>query len=247
MKSIVKKIIILTLCVALVMGNFQMNVMAKRTPKSKLNKKNITIMMGKTSKLKLKNNKKKVKWKSLNKKIATVTKKGLVKGKSEGKTTIVAKVGKKKYKCKVRVRDPQKIYVDVKFDRKNKWEFTKEEVNWVDNVLTRQEIVTAKFIVTDMKAQVVKKENGKYDIIVDYTIKRIYDYYGKKHGSAFRIGIHLNRNKITQEGIVTTPIEHCKTSQRYKDQEIFEDVDLKAGQYQIEITGAYWSLEQSLL
>ncbi len=247
MKGIVKKIIVLTLCMALVMGSFQMNVMAKRIPKPKLNKKNITIMMGKTSRLKLKNNKKKVKWRSLNKKIATVTKKGLVKGKSEGKTTIVAKVGKKKYKCKVRVRDPKKIYVDVKFDRKNKWEFTKEEVNWVDNVLTRQEIVTAKFIVTDMKAQVVKKENGKYDIIVDYTIKRTYDYYGKKHGSAFRIGIHLNRNKITQEGIVTTPIEHCKTSQRYKNQEIFEDVDLKAGQYQIEITGAYWALEQSLL
>ena len=98
MKGIVKKIIVLTLCMALVVGSFQTNVMAKRTPKPKLNKKNITIMMGKTSRLKLKNNKKKVKWRSLNKKIATVTKKGLVKGKSEGKTTIVAKVGKKKYK-----------------------------------------------------------------------------------------------------------------------------------------------------
>ncbi len=246
MKGIVKKIIVLTLCMALVMGSFQMNVMAKRIPKPKLNKKNITIMMGKTSRLKLKNNKKKVKWRSLNKKIATVTKKGLVKGKSEGKTTIVAKVGKKKYKCKVRVRDPKKIYVDVKFDRKNKWEFTKEEVNWVDNVLTRQEIVTAKFIVTDMKAQVVKKENGKYDIIVDYTIKRTYDYYGKKFGSEFYIGMNLNRKKITKLG-TERPIEDCKTNQKYKSQEIIDDVDLKAGQYEIEMYGPYWSLKQSLL
>ena len=245
MKGIVKKIIVLTLCMALVVGSFQTNVMAKRTPKPKLNKKNITIMMGKTSRLKLKNNKKKVKWRSLNKKIVTVTKKGLVKGKSEGKTTIVAKVGKKKYKCKVRVRDPKKIYVDVKFDRKNKWEFTKEEVNWVDNVLTRQEIVTAKFIVTDMKAQVVKKENGKYDIIVDYTIKRTYDYYGKKFGSEFYIGMNLNRKKITKLG-TERPIEDCKTNQKYKSQEIIDDVDLKAGQYEIEMYGPYWSLRQSL-
>ena len=246
MKDIVKKIIILTLCMALVMGNFQTNVMAKRTPKPKLNKKSITIMMGKTSKLKLKNNKKKVKWKSLNKKIATVTKKGLVKGKSEGKTTIVAKVGKKKYKCKVRVRDPKKIYVDVKFDRKEELEFEKEELCWVDNVLTKQVNITAKFIVMDMKAKVVKKENGKYDIIIDYTIKRTYDYYGKKHGSEFYIGMNLNRNKITKLG-TERPIEDCKTNQKYKDQVIIEDMDLKAGQYQIEMYGPYCSLKQLLL
>ncbi len=146
----------------------------------------------------------------------------------------------------MRVRDPKKIYVDVKFDRKNKWEFTKEEVNWVDNVLTRQEIVTAKFIVTDMKAQVVKKENGKYDIIVDYTIKRTYDYYGKKFGSEFYIGMNLNRKKITKLG-TERPIEDCKTNQKYKSQEIIDDVDLKAGQYEIEMYGPYWSLKQSLL
>lgn len=246
MKKIVKKIMILTLCVALVMGNFQMNVMAKRTPKPKLNKNNITIMIGKTSKLKLKNNKKKVKWKSLNKKIATVTKKGVVRGKSEGKTTIVAKVGKKQYKCKVRVRDPQKIYVDVKFDRQNKLEFEKEELNWVDSVLTKQVNITAKYVVVDMKAQVVKKENGKYDIVVDYTIKRTYDYYGKRYGSSFYIGMSLNRNKTAILG-TEIPIEDCKTNQKYKAQEIIEDVNLKAGQYQIEIHGAYWSLEQSLM
>ena len=45
-----------------------------------------------------------VTWKSSNKKVATVTKKGKVKGKKAGKTYIIAKVGKKKYKCRVIVK-----------------------------------------------------------------------------------------------------------------------------------------------
>ena len=49
--------------------------------KVKLNKTKATIYVGKTVTLKLKNNKKKVKWTTSNKKIATVSKKGKVKGK----------------------------------------------------------------------------------------------------------------------------------------------------------------------
>ena len=72
--------------------------------KPKLNKKKITIRVGQTYKLKLKKKgKKKVKWISKNKKIATVSKKGKVKGKKPGKTKIIAKRGKKKYTCKVTV------------------------------------------------------------------------------------------------------------------------------------------------
>ena len=72
--------------------------------KVKLNKTKATIYVGKTVTLKLKNNKKKVKWTTSNKKIATVSKKGKVKGKKAGKVTITAKVGKKKYKCKITVK-----------------------------------------------------------------------------------------------------------------------------------------------
>ncbi|MBD9055729.1 MAG: leucine-rich repeat domain-containing protein [Eubacterium ventriosum] len=72
--------------------------------KAKLNKKSVTIYVGKTVQLKVNNNKKKVKWSTSNKKIATVTNKGKVKGKKAGKATITAKVGKKKYKCKVTVK-----------------------------------------------------------------------------------------------------------------------------------------------
>ena len=70
----------------------------------KLNKKKVTLTVGKTVQLKVKGTKAKVKWSSSNKKIAAVSKKGKVKAKKAGKATITAKVGKKKYKCRVTVK-----------------------------------------------------------------------------------------------------------------------------------------------
>lgn len=77
--------------------------------KAKLNKKKATIYVGKTVQLKVKNNSKKVKWISSNKKVATVNVKGKVKGKKAGKATITAKVGNKKYKCQVTVKNVLKV------------------------------------------------------------------------------------------------------------------------------------------
>ncbi|MBS7008405.1 Ig-like domain-containing protein [Anaerostipes sp.] len=72
----------------------------------KLNKKSITITKGKTYTLKVKGTKKKAKWSSSKKSVATVSKKGKVTGKKRGSATITAKIGKKKYKCKVKVETP---------------------------------------------------------------------------------------------------------------------------------------------
>lgn len=72
--------------------------------KAKINKKQVTITVGRKVKLKIKGTKKKVIWKSKNKSIATVNKKGKVTANSTGKTTIIAKAGKKKYKCRVTVK-----------------------------------------------------------------------------------------------------------------------------------------------
>ena len=69
----------------------------------KLNKKKVTIYVGKSTTLKEKGGKK-VKWKSTNKKVAKVNKKGKVTGLKAGKSTIIAKVGKKSLKCKVTVK-----------------------------------------------------------------------------------------------------------------------------------------------
>lgn len=72
--------------------------------KVKLNKTKVTVYVGKSVQLKVNNNKKKVKWSTSNKKVAIVSKKGKVKGKKVGKATITAKIGKKKYKCKITVK-----------------------------------------------------------------------------------------------------------------------------------------------
>ena len=70
-----------------------------------LSKKSLTVGIGGSIKLKVKNaGKKKVKWSSSDKTIATVSSKGNVKGKKEGTAVITAKVGKKSLQCKVTVK-----------------------------------------------------------------------------------------------------------------------------------------------
>lgn len=106
-----KAIISLLLIMALVVTAVPVASSAKA--KVKLSKTKAVLYVGKTITLKLKNNKKKIKWISSNKKVATVSSKGKVKAKKKGRATITAKVGKKKYKCKVMVKvkstEPKKV------------------------------------------------------------------------------------------------------------------------------------------
>lgn len=81
---------------------------SKRKSKIKLNKTSVTLKKGKTIKLKVKGTKKKVKWSTLNKRVATVTKKGVVKGIKPGKTIIKAKVAGKTLKCRLTVIVPNR-------------------------------------------------------------------------------------------------------------------------------------------
>ena len=70
----------------------------------KLNKTKETMWVGDTLKLKLKNNKGKIKWTSSKKSVASVSSKGIVKAKKSGKAVITAKVKSRRYKCTVTVR-----------------------------------------------------------------------------------------------------------------------------------------------
>lgn len=69
----------------------------------KLNKKKATVTAGFQVKLKLDGGKK-IKWRSSNNSVATVSSKGVVKGKKKGTATIIATCNKKQYKCKVNVK-----------------------------------------------------------------------------------------------------------------------------------------------
>lgn len=92
------------LALSLVVGSCLMPSADSQAAKIKLNKKTATIKVGKKVTLKVKGTKKKAKWSSSKKSVATVSKKGVVKGKKAGKATITAKIGKKKYRCKVTVQ-----------------------------------------------------------------------------------------------------------------------------------------------
>ena len=97
-----KKIIIWMCLLTLLAGVIAPTASAK----VKLNTKKRTISVGEKYKLKVSGTSKKVKWSSSNKKVAKVSKKGVVTGKKTGKATITAKVGKKKLKCKISVTVP---------------------------------------------------------------------------------------------------------------------------------------------
>ena len=66
------------LAIALIIGMLPNGTVAYAAKKGKLNKKTVTLQVGSKTKLKVKNTKKKVTWKSSNKKIAKVDKKGKV-------------------------------------------------------------------------------------------------------------------------------------------------------------------------
>lgn len=70
----------------------------------RLSSKSITLRVGQTRTVKLKGTRKKPKWRSTKKSVATVTSKGKIKAKKKGSTVIIAKLGKKSYKCKVTVK-----------------------------------------------------------------------------------------------------------------------------------------------
>ncbi len=66
--------------------------------------KKLTVKKGKTKRIVVKNATGKIKYKSANKKIASVSGKGVVKGKKTGKTQIIVTANGKSYTCKVTVK-----------------------------------------------------------------------------------------------------------------------------------------------
>lgn len=70
----------------------------------KLNYSKLTLYKGQKKQLKLKGTKKKAKWSSNKKSVVSVDKKGKITAKKKGTAVITAKVGKKRYKCRVTVK-----------------------------------------------------------------------------------------------------------------------------------------------
>lgn len=133
---------------------------------AKISKKNVTLIKGQTAILKISGTKKKVKWSTNKKSVATVTQKGKVTAKKTGTAKITAKIGSKKYICTVKVQTPKlsKTKVNVNAgdtytlklsgtDQKVTWKSSKTSVATINSkgVITAKKAGTAKITATVLK------------------------------------------------------------------------------------------------
>lgn len=139
---------------------------ASAAPKVKLSSTKKTIEVGKTVKISLKNNKKKVEWSVSNGKIKIVKKTNKyakIKAIKKGTATLKAKVGKKTYKCKITVKKSSK-----------KQEENKEEI--FDKTKAKNNISISEF---EANGYIIAKLESKYSCPTGISAKcNYYDENG---------------------------------------------------------------------
>lgn len=140
----------------------------------KINKKKVTLKVGQTLQLKVTGTKGKVKWKSSKKSVATVSSKGRVKAKKKGSTTITAKVGKKKYTCKVTVKKPA--------TNSNGGFSGNTNANTNANTSGKKNVVTYHAESTPYGAVAILENH--YDHTVDLTVEFVYYLNGSMIGTS---------------------------------------------------------------
>lgn len=125
-----QKRIVATLIIALLCLMISMPVNAA----TKISKSKATLIKGQTLQLKVTGTKSQAKWSSSKKSVATVSVKGKVTAKKKGAATITAKIGKKKYTCKVTVESPalskKSVTINAGKSTTIKLNGTKQKVTW---------------------------------------------------------------------------------------------------------------------
>ena len=138
MRNLKKGIVtlVMLLCLAMVSPVTTIQIFNVETVQAaaKMNKTKATLVKGQSLQLKVNGNSKKVKWSSSQKGIATVTSKGKVTAKNAGIAAITAKVGKKKYTCKITVEAPKLSKTSISLTIGNKYTLkvtgTRQKVKW---------------------------------------------------------------------------------------------------------------------
>ena len=163
------------------------NMYTVQAAKIKISKTKYKMNKGEKYTLKISGTKKKVSWSTSNKKVATINSKGKVTAKKKGSATITAKVGGKKYKCKITVEDPtiskKKYTLNINNTYQLKIKGTSQKIIWS---------TSDKYIATvNSKGKITAKAQGevtitatigksKYKCLVTVKDPNIYDNFNGK-------------------------------------------------------------------
>lgn len=104
-----KKICKITLLLICIITSVTITSVLTQAGDITLNKTNVILSPKQTFQLKITGSKKKIKWGTSKKKVVSVSNTGRITAKSTGSATITAKIGKKKYTCKVKVMTTKAI------------------------------------------------------------------------------------------------------------------------------------------
>lgn len=171
---------------------------------AKLNKTKATLIKGQKLQLKVNGNKKKVKWSSSRKGVASVSGNGKVTARAKGTSVITAKVGNKKYTCKITVETPRISKSSISLGTGKKYTLkvngTKQKVKWSSSnkaIAT----VSSKGVVTGKKAGSAKitAKVGSKKYICKVTVKK----GGTTNNTSKRV-LSVNQSSITINGLNTT-------------------------------------------
>lgn len=202
--KIAKKLVLassIVLCAFVIVPNVvptAQKVISVQAASVKLNKKKLTLNTYEKYTLKLKGTKKKAKWSTSNKSIATVSSKGKVTAKKAGNVKITAKVGGKKYTCKVKVvsQGLNRTYITLQKGNTFKLKVygTNKKVKWSTNKKSVAK-VSSKGVVTAVK-------NGKATITAKVGNKK-YKCTVNVTSATYASKIQLSYTKLNNKILVT--------------------------------------------
>lgn len=140
-----------------------------------ISKKSVTLIKGQSTTLKVKGTKKKAKWTTSDKSIASVSQKGKVVAKKAGTATITATIGTQKYTCQVTVQTPKLSTTKLTLVKGEKATLklngTNQAITWKSSnkkvaAVSKSGLITAKKKGTATITATVLKKKYKCKIIV---------------------------------------------------------------------------------
>lgn len=230
MKRFKKVSILLLVCLML-----SVMVMPVSVSAAKLNKKSVSLNVGKTYTLKVSGIKGKITWTSSQKSVATVSSKGVVKAKKKGNTVITAKYGKKKFICKVTVKQPvTSIKLNKTSATLNKGKSLTLKATVLPGNANNKSVTWSssneKVATVSSKGVIKAVGNGKAVIVA-----KAKDGSGKKASCKITVSTSSTPSKPNlpenNETIITTPEQLFSIEKNYENAKIYKlgkDINLSA-------------------